>query len=91
MKRDAIPGFVNEMWITVDEDKPGTYRGQCAELCGRDHGFMPIVVVAKPKAEFQAWLAEQKAAGQQASTEAAAAAAATDSGAAQAVTLAKAE
>ena len=62
MKRDAIPGFINEMWISVDEDKPGTYRGQCAELCGRDHGFMPIVVVAKPKAEFDAWLAEQKTA-----------------------------
>jgi len=62
MKRDAIPGFINEMWISVDEDQPGTYRGQCAELCGADHGFMPIVVVAKPKAEFQAWLAEQEAA-----------------------------
>jgi cytochrome c oxidase subunit II len=61
MKRDAIPGFVNEMWISVDEDKPGTYRGQCAELCGADHGFMPIVVIAKPKAEFEAWLAEQGA------------------------------
>lgn len=66
MKRDAIPGFVNEMWISVDEDKPGTYRGQCAELCGRDHGFMPIVVVAKPRAEFDAWLAEQQAAAMQA-------------------------
>ncbi len=62
MKRDAIPGFMNEMWISVDEDKPGTYRGKCAELCGADHGFMPIVVVAKPKAEFEAWLEEQKAA-----------------------------
>ncbi len=61
MKRDAIPGFINEMWISVDADKPGTYRGQCAELCGADHGFMPIVVVAKPRAEFDAWLAEQKA------------------------------
>jgi cytochrome c oxidase subunit 2 len=60
MKRDAIPGFINEMWIAVDEDKPGTYRGQCAELCGADHGFMPIVVVAKPKAEFDAWLSSQK-------------------------------
>ena len=56
MKRDAIPGFINEMWISVDADKPGTYRGQCAELCGADHGFMPIVVIAKPKAEFDAWL-----------------------------------
>ncbi|MGQ0383076.1 MAG: cytochrome c oxidase subunit II [Gammaproteobacteria bacterium] len=60
MKRDAIPGFINEMWISVDEDKPGTYRGQCAELCGADHGFMPIVVVAKPRAEFEAWLGQQK-------------------------------
>ena len=66
MKRDAIPGFINEMWISVDEDKPGTYRGQCAELCGADHGFMPIVVIAKPKAEFDAWLRrEQAAAGSQ--------------------------
>ena len=60
MKRDAVPGFINEMWISVDADKPGTYRGQCAELCGADHGFMPIVVVAKPKAEFDAWLEQQK-------------------------------
>ncbi|MEX2149465.1 MAG: cytochrome c oxidase subunit II [Steroidobacteraceae bacterium] len=62
MKRDAVPGFINEMWISVDADKPGTYRGQCAELCGADHGFMPIVVVAKPKAEFDAWLKQQQAA-----------------------------
>jgi len=62
MKRDAIPGFINEMWISVDADKPGTYRGQCAELCGADHGFMPIVVIAKPKAEFDAWLGQQKTA-----------------------------
>jgi cytochrome c oxidase subunit 2 len=62
MKRDAIPGFINEMWIAVDADKPGTYRGQCAELCGADHGFMPIVVVAKPKSEFDAWLEQQKSA-----------------------------
>ncbi len=61
MKRDAIPGFINEMWISVDEDKPGTYRGQCAELCGADHGFMPIVVIAKPKAEFDAWLERTEA------------------------------
>ncbi len=62
MKRDAIPGFINEMWISVDPDKPGTYRGQCAELCGADHGFMPIVVIAKPRAEFDAWLNRQQAA-----------------------------
>ncbi len=59
-KQDAIPGFINEAWTEVNE--PGVYRGQCAELCGKDHGFMPIVVIAKPKAEFDAWLAEQKAA-----------------------------
>jgi len=61
MKRDAIPGFINEMWISVDPDKPGTYRGQCAELCGADHGFMPIVVVAKPQDEFDAWLRQEEA------------------------------
>jgi cytochrome c oxidase subunit 2 len=58
VKRDAIPGYVNEGWFRIDE--PGTYRGQCAELCGRDHGFMPIVVKALPKAEYDAWLTEQK-------------------------------
>jgi cytochrome c oxidase subunit 2 len=89
MKRDAIPGFINEMWISVDEDKPGTYRGQCAELCGRDHGFMPVVVVAKPKAEFEAWLAGRQAAQQAAAG--AATTAAVESLAGQAVTLAKAE
>lgn len=73
MKRDAIPGFVNEMWIQVDEGKEGTYRGQCVELCGRDHGFMPIVVVVKTKQDFAAWLAAQ----QQASAPAATATAAT--------------
>jgi cytochrome c oxidase subunit 2 len=56
VKKDAIPGFVNEVWFQVDADKPGIYRGQCTELCGRDHGFMPIVVVAKPKDEYEAWL-----------------------------------
>jgi len=60
MKRDAIPGYINEMWISVDEDKPGTYRGVCAELCGADHGFMPIVVEAVPPAEFEAWLSQQQ-------------------------------
>jgi cytochrome c oxidase subunit 2 len=62
MKKDAIPGYINEMWFRADE--PGTYRGQCAELCGRDHGFMPVVVVVKPQDEYDAWLAEQKAARQ---------------------------
>lgn len=58
-KRDAIPGFVNEAWTRIDE--PGTYRGQCAELCGKDHGFMPIVVIAKTPEDYQQWVAEQKA------------------------------
>jgi cytochrome c oxidase subunit II len=61
VKKDAIPGFVNEAWFNIDLDKPGLYRGQCAELCGRDHGFMPIVVDARPKADFQAWLKEEAA------------------------------
>lgn len=58
-KRDAIPGFVNEAWTNIEE--PGTYRGQCAELCGKDHGFMPIVVVALAEDEFEAWANEQLA------------------------------
>jgi cytochrome c oxidase subunit 2 len=60
MKKDAIPGFVNEMWFRAEEE--GTYRGQCAELCGKDHGFMPIVVVAKNEADYQQWVTAQKAA-----------------------------
>ncbi|MEO8063761.1 MAG: cytochrome c oxidase subunit II [Pseudomonadota bacterium] len=67
MKKDAIPGYVNEIWVQVDADKLGTYRGQCAELCGQDHGFMPIVVEVKSPAEYDAWLrtkqTEQKLAG----------------------------
>lgn len=58
IKKDAIPGYVNEVWTKIDV--PGTYRGVCAELCGRDHGFMPIVVRAVPKAEYEAWLAGKK-------------------------------
>jgi cytochrome c oxidase subunit 2 len=61
MKKDAIPGYVNEIWVQVDADKLGTYRGQCAELCGRDHGFMPIVVDVKSPAEFDKWLREKQA------------------------------
>ena len=60
VKKDAVPGFVNESWTIIEE--PGTYRGQCAELCGKDHGFMPIVVVAKEQAEYDAWVAERQAA-----------------------------
>jgi cytochrome c oxidase subunit 2 len=58
VKKDAIPGYINEMWAKIDE--PGTYRGQCTVLCGRDHGFMPIVIKAVPEAEFQQWLAQEK-------------------------------
>jgi len=58
VKRDAIPGFINEAWTRVE--KPGLYRGQCAELCGKDHGFMPIVVDVKTKADFDTWLAGRK-------------------------------
>jgi cytochrome c oxidase subunit II len=61
VKKDAIPGFVNEAWFKVDADKPGLYRGQCAELCGRDHGFMPIVVDARSKEDFAAWVKEKSA------------------------------
>ncbi|MEO6155547.1 MAG: cytochrome c oxidase subunit II [Thermomonas sp.] len=58
-KQDAIPGIVNEAW--ADIETPGVYRGQCAELCGKDHGFMPIVVKAVSKAEFKSWLAAEQA------------------------------
>jgi cytochrome c oxidase subunit 2 len=58
MKKDAIPGFVNELWFRADQT--GTFRGQCAELCGRDHAFMPVVVEVKTQAEFDSWLAEKK-------------------------------
>ncbi len=57
VKRDAVPGILNDIWTVVDE--PGVYRGQCTELCGKDHGFMPIVVNAVPPDEFQAWYGEQ--------------------------------
>ncbi|MCC5812308.1 MAG: cytochrome c oxidase subunit II [Ectothiorhodospiraceae bacterium] len=56
-KKDAIPGFINEAWAEIRE--PGVYRGQCAELCGRDHGFMPIVVVALEQDDYEAWVDEQ--------------------------------
>lgn len=58
VKQDAIPGFVRETWFKVD--RPGIYRGQCAELCGKEHGFMPIVVEAKTEPEYQAWMQEQQ-------------------------------
>jgi cytochrome c oxidase subunit 2 len=68
-KKDAIPGFVTDGWVKVE--KPGVYRGQCTELCGRDHGFMPIVVEVKSEEDYQRWVADRKGGKQ-------AAAAATD-------------
>src|SRR5579864_6095683 len=62
VKKDAIPGFVNEAWFKVDDNWTGLLRGNCAELCGRDHGFMPIVVDVRSKADFAAWLKEKAAA-----------------------------
>jgi len=70
VKKDAIPGFINEAWFKVDTDKPGLYRGQCAELCGRDHGFMPIVVDVRSKEDFEAWLKDKAAEQKQAATSA---------------------
>ena len=63
VKQDAVPGFVNENWVRINE--PGIYRGQCAELCGKDHGFMPVVVEAVEQEQFDTWLAERKAAAAQ--------------------------
>ena len=60
IKKDAIPGFINEMWTNIEEE--GVYRGQCAELCGRDHGFMPIVVQATSQSEYDEWIGAQLAA-----------------------------
>lgn len=60
LKRDAIPGFINEIWTKVPAGKEGVYRGRCAELCGKDHAFMPIVVEAKSQADFESWLKEAK-------------------------------
>lgn len=56
VKKDAVPGFINEAWTKINQ--PGIYRGQCAELCGRDHGFMPVVVRAVLPEEFDQWLAQ---------------------------------
>lgn len=64
VKKDANPGFINEAWTKVDV--PGVYRGQCAELCGKDHGFMPIVVIAKEPAAYNAWIEEQQSIQQEA-------------------------
>jgi cytochrome c oxidase subunit 2 len=58
VKQDAIPGYIRDVWFNIE--KPGTYRGQCAELCGKEHGFMPIVVEAVEPEKYAAWVAEQK-------------------------------
>ncbi len=75
VKKDTIPGFINEAWTRIDE--PGIYRGQCAELCGRAHGFMPIVVHAMEETQYDQWLADKKAEIEQAKQEAAASLTAT--------------
>lgn len=67
VKKDANPGFINEAWTKVNE--PGIYRGQCAELCGKDHGFMPVVVVAKEPEAYKTWMTEQEAIVQRAQEE----------------------
>lgn len=59
MKKDAIPGFVNELWFRADQI--GIYRGQCAELCGRDHAFMPVVVDVRSQEDYDSWLQSQQA------------------------------
>ena len=59
VKKDAVPGFINEVWARVDE--PGTFRGQCAELCGKDHAYMPIVVQAVSDDDFKKWISVKKA------------------------------
>jgi cytochrome c oxidase subunit 2 len=58
VKKDAVPGFINETWFLATQE--GTYRGQCAELCGMDHGFMPIVVEVTGRDEYDSWLARQR-------------------------------
>jgi cytochrome c oxidase subunit 2 len=60
VKKDAIPGFINQMWTVID--KPGTYRGQCAELCGAKHGFMPIVLEAMEPEQYKEWVKGKQAA-----------------------------
>ena len=59
VKQDAVPGFIRDTWFKAE--KPGIYRGQCAELCGKEHGYMPIVVEVKTAADYTTWVASQKA------------------------------
>lgn len=88
-KQDAIPGFINEGWTFIE--KEGVYRGQCTELCGRDHAFMPIVVRAVSEPEYRAWLAQQKSGAQPAAVAETAAAPAASAPAATAPAAAPAE
>jgi len=67
VKKDAVPGYINEAWFKADTE--GTYRGQCAELCGMDHGFMPIVVRVVPRTEYETWLTAHRAAVQTSATD----------------------
>ena len=60
IKQDAIPGYIKDAWFRAET--PGTYRGQCSELCGKDHGFMPVVVEVKSQEDYAKWLSAQKAA-----------------------------
>lgn len=62
VKQDSIPGFINEAWAKIPV--PGVYRGQCAELCGIGHAYMPIVIEVRPEEEFDAWIEEQRLAGE---------------------------
>jgi cytochrome c oxidase subunit 2 len=64
VKKDAVPGFINESWTKVEQ--VGIYRGQCAELCGQGHGYMPIVVKAVTEEDYKIWLASQQQAQQDA-------------------------
>jgi len=56
-KKDAIPGYINELWFNLEPGKEAIYRGGCAELCGQGHAFMPVVVNAVSSSEFDAWVA----------------------------------
>jgi cytochrome c oxidase subunit 2 len=69
VKKDAVPGYINETWFNADTE--GTYRGQCAELCGQDHAFMPIVVRVVPQAEDDNRLTSRKATAQTSATDSA--------------------
>jgi cytochrome c oxidase subunit 2 len=61
VKKDAIPGYINESWAIIPEGEEGIYRGQCAELCGIQHGFMPIVLEVVTMNQYQSWLVDQRA------------------------------